>query len=209
MKDTMEKLHQYLHKNYPQVAGRKNNFSNHPYNPSLIPKRLRPTINIPQSTTNLFTTVDALENLNIKYTLVRGTMLGIYRGGGLIEHDTDVDLAVWVQDENKIIELTKDLEDSQLMLTRFNNKILSFTRGSDYIDLYMYRAEEKNSNVLHCRHIFGTLTTMDFDNSNTVTFHNRNLTCVNDPEDYFQKLYGSDWRTPIKGMQANLKHGKR
>jgi hypothetical protein len=205
----MKKLRQFLHKNYPHVAGRKNNFSNHTYNPMLTPKHLYPRINIPQSTANLFTTVDALENLNIKYSVVFGTLLGIYRDGELIEHDTDSDLAIWLQDENKAIELIKDLEGSQLMLTRFDKNILSFTRGSDYIDLYMYRTKNKNSNILHCVRTFGTLTTMDFDNSNTITFHNRNLTCVNDPEDYFQKLYGSDWRVPIKDKHANINHGKR
>ena len=205
----MKRLRQYLQKNYPHVAGKKNCFSNHSYNPFLIPKHLHPRINIPQSTANIFTTVDALENLNIKYSVVFGTLLGIYRDGELIEHDTDSDLAVWFQDENKAIELTKDLEDKQLILTRFDQNILSFTRGSDYIDLYMYRTKEKNSNVLHCIPSFGTLTTMDFDNSNTITFHNRNLTCVNDPEDYFQKLYGSDWRGPIKDKHAHIRHGKR
>jgi len=204
----MKKLLQYLHKNYPHVAGKKKSFSNHTYKPYSTPSELWPRINIPQSTANLFATVDALENLNIKYSVVFGTLLGIYRDGELIAHDTDSDLAVWVQDENKIIELIKNLEDSQLMLTRFDKSILSFTRGGDYIDLYRYRTKETNSNVLHCIPSFGTLTTMDFDNSNTITFHNRNLTCVNDPEDYFQKLYGSDWRVPIKDKHASIRHGK-
>jgi hypothetical protein len=205
----MKKLLQYLRKNYPHVAGKKNNFSNHHYNPFSTPSKLWPRINIPQSTANLFTTVDVLENLNIKYSVVFGTLLGIYRDGELIEHDTDSDLAVWLQDENKIIEFIKNLEDSQLMLTRFTKNILSFTRGGDFIDLYMYRTKEKNSNVLHCIPYFGTLTEMDFDNSNTITFHNRNLTCVNDPEGYFQKLYGSDWRVPIKDKHAHIRHRKR
>ena len=204
----MKKLHQHLNENYPHIAG-KNNFSNHPYNPFLIPDKLWPKINILQSTANLFTTVDVLENLNIKYSVVFGTLLGIYRDNQLIEHDTDSDLAVWVEDENKIIKLIKGLENKQLMLTRFNENILSFTRGGDYIDLYMYRSKENNSNVLHCIHGLGTLTTMDFDNSNTITFHNRNLTCVNDPEGYFQKLYGSDWKTPIKDKHANINNGNQ
>lgn len=205
----MKKLHQYLNENYPHVAGRKNNFSNHHYSPFLIPKRLWPKINILQSTANLFTTVDVLENLSIKYSVVFGTLLGIYRDSQLIEHDTDSDLAVWVQDQNKMIKLVKDLEDEQLMLTRFDYNILSFTRGGDYIDLYLYRAKENGSNVLHCIPEFGTLTTKDFDNSNTVTFHNRNLTCVHDPENYFQKLYGSDWKTPIKDKHANVRNGNK
>jgi hypothetical protein len=198
----MKKLQQYLNKNYPHIAGEENQFSNHP-NP------LWTKINIPQSTANLFTTVDVLENLSIKHSVVFGTLLGIYRDGELIEHDTDSDLAVWVQDQNKMIKLVKDLEDEQLILTRFDGNILSFTRGGDYIDLYMYRAAESGSNILHCIPCFGTLTTNDFDNSNTITFHNRNLTCVHDPEEYFQKLYGSDWKTPIKNKHANLRNGNK
>lgn len=202
----MKKLHQYLNENYPHVAGKKNHFSNHHYNPNLTPRHLWAKINILQSTANLFTIVDVLGNLSIKYSVVFGTLLGIYRDGELIEHDTDSDLAVWVEDENKMIKLVKDLEDEQLMLTRINKNILSFTRGGDYIDLYLYRAKENGSNVLHCIPQFGTLTTNDFDNSNTIAFHNRNLTCVNDPEKYFQKLYGRDWKTPIKNKHANIRN---
>lgn len=198
----MKKLQQYLNKNYQHISGGKNHFSNHP-NP------LWTKINVPQSTANLFTAVDVLENLSIKYSVVFGTLLGIYRDGELIEHDTDSDLAVWVEDENKMIKLVKDLEGEQLMLTRFDGKILSFTRGGDYIDLYLYRAKENSSNVLHGIPCYGTLTTKDFDNSNTVTFHNRNLTCVHDPEEYFQKLYGSDWKTPIKDKHAHINHGNK
>ena len=198
----MKELHQYLNKNYPHVAGKENRFSNHP-------NELWRKINIPQSTANLFTTVDVLENLNIKYSVVFGTLLGIYRDGELIEHDADSDLAVWVQDENKIIQLIKGLEDKQFMLTRFERHIISFTRGGDYIDCYMYKTKENSSNVLHSVPCLGTLTIMDFDNSNTVTFHNRNLTCVHDPENYFQKLYGSDWKTPIKNKHANLRNGNK
>ncbi len=193
-------LFDFLGENYQHVAG-KNKFSNHP-------KRLYEEINIPQSTANLFTTVDALENLNIKHSVVFGTLLGIYRDGELIKHDTDSDLAIWLQDPNKIIELVKNLEDKQLILTRFDYRMITFTRGGDYIDIYMYRSDKNDSNILNCVHVFGTLSPIDFDGANTVTFHNRKINCVHNPEEYFQNLYGADWKTPIKGKHANIRYGQ-
>lgn len=35
-----------------------------------------------------------LKNLNIKYCLAEGTLLGIYRDGDIISHDTDIDIAI-------------------------------------------------------------------------------------------------------------------
>lgn len=200
-----ETLDSFLETNYQHIAG-ENKFSNHP-------SKLGTRINTFQTTANLFKTVDALEDLDIKYSLVFGTLLGIYRDGKLIEHDTDSDLAIWFQDENKIIELVKWLEGKQLILTRYTDRILTFTCGGDYIDLYMYdtpryrKPDEIDTDILRCIPDLGTLTKMDFDKKNTVTFHNRKLVCVSDPEDYFQKLYGSDWKTPIKWKHANIKHG--
>lgn len=200
----MENLFLFLDKNYQHIAG-ENRFSNHP-------NKLGTKINTFQSTANLFKTVDTLENLNIKYTLVFGTLLGIYRDGQLIEHDTDSDIAVWFQDEYKIIELIKRLENKQLLLTRYTycNGIFSFTCGGDYLDIYMCKQNKPGENILHFTGpSLGTLTPMDFDKKNTITFHNWNLPCVRDPEKHFQKLYGSDWKTPIKDKHAHIKHGNK
>jgi hypothetical protein len=199
--NSRKQLFQYLKKTYPHVSGKKNFFSNHP-------RKLWEKINVSQSTDNLLTTIDACEKLDIKYSLAFGTLLGIYRDGELIEHDTDSDLAVWLEDKNKIIEAIKYLEDKELKITRISSTIISFTRGGDYVDIYLYTKNFDNDE-LYCLKQFGTLTTMDFNNSNTVIFKDRELKCVHDPETYFQKLYGSNWRTPIKNKHANIRNGNK
>ena len=200
----MNYLHKLKHK-YPEIAGKRNAFSNHPNDPYTF----ETPINVQQSTRNLLTTVDVFEHLEVKYCVVFGTLLGIYRDGGLIKHDTDTDIAVWINNYSELIEMVEKMEENKLMLTRVMPDLISFTCGGDYIDMYMYRKEDENSNELSGMKQYGTLTTSDFSKNNTVKFHNKELACPVDPESYFQKLYGSDWRTPIKDKHANLKHGKK
>ena len=49
--------------------------------------------------------VTLLEEANIEYFAVYGTFLGIIRHGGLIPWDTDIDIAVFYDDKEKIIQL--------------------------------------------------------------------------------------------------------
>lgn len=195
-----------LNHKYPEIAGRQNAFSNHPNDPNTF----ETPINIQQSTRNLLTTVDVFEHLEVKYCVVFGTLLGIYRDGGLIEYDTDTDIAVWIDNYSELIEMVEKMEEEKLMLTRITPKMISFTCGGDYIDIYFYKKENKESeNLINHAQAWGTLTPEDFSKNNTVRFHNKELACPVDPEGYFQKLYGSDWRTPIKNKHANIKHGKK
>ena len=200
----MSDINKLKHK-YPEIAGRQNWFSNHPNDPYTF----ETPINIQQSTRNLLTTVDVFEHLEVKYCVAFGTLLGIYRDGGLIEHDTDTDIAIWLDEKSEIIEMVEKMEEEKLMLTRIHRKLISFTRGGDYIDIYLYRRTIPESENLISIPTYGTMTPADFSKNNTVKFHNKELACPVDPEGYFQKLYGSDWRTPIKNKHANLKHGKK
>lgn len=190
-----------LKRKYPRITG-LNRFSNHP-------NKVGTPINIQQSTSNLLTTVDIFEHLEVKYCIVFGTLLGIYRDGNLIEHDTDTDIAVWIDNEEELIKIVEKMKENKLIPTRLTPKIISFTRGGDYIDIYFYEKENTESENLINHPSFGTLTPADFSKNNTVSFNNRELACPVNPEVYFQKLYGSDWRTPIKDKHAHTRHGKR
>ena len=190
-----------IKRKYPRITG-QNRFSNHPNQPGT-------PINIQQSTSNLLTTVDIFEHLEVKYCIVFGTLLGIYRDGNLIEHDTDTDIAVWIDNEEELIKIVEKMKENKLILTRLLPLITSFTRGGDYIDIYFYEKENTESENLINHPSFGTLTPADFSKNNTVSFNNRELACPVNPEVYFQKLYGSDWRTPIKDKHAHTRHGKR
>jgi len=190
-----------IKRKYPRITG-QNRFSNHPNQPGT-------PINIQQSTSNLLTTVDIFEHLEVKYCIVFGTLLGIYRDGNLIEHDTDTDIAVWIDNEEELIKIVEKMKENKLILTRLLPLITSFTRGGDYIDIYFYEKENTESENLINHPSFGTLTPADFSKNNTVSFNNREFACPVNPEVYFQKLYGSDWRTPIKDKHAHTRHGKR
>jgi phosphorylcholine metabolism protein LicD len=46
---------------------------------------------------------DALDQININYTLAFGTMLGAVREHGFIKHDLDIDLMIWIEEYSEII----------------------------------------------------------------------------------------------------------
>ena len=185
-----------IKRKYPRITG-QNRFSNHP-------NKVGTPINIQQSTSNLLTTVDIFEHLEVKYCIVFGTLLGIYRDGNIIEHDTDTDIAVWIDNEEELIKIVEKMKENKLIPTRLTPKMISFTRGGDYTDIYFYEKENTESENLINHPSYGTLTPADFSKNNTVSFNNRELACPVNPEVYFQKLYGSDWRTPIKDKHAIL-----
>ena len=162
-------------------------------------------INLEESTNNLIDSLDVFIDLNIKYTLVFGTLLGIYRDGDLIKHDTDTDIAVWLDNEESMMQAILNLESKGFLLTRFTEKIITFLRGEngDYIDFYLYKDEGSESGSLTAFEEYGTLEKSDFSES-VIEWKGRQFSCVENPEEYFNKIYGSGWRKPVINLHADI-----
>ena len=162
-------------------------------------------INLEESTNNLIDSLDVFIDLNIKYTLVLGTLLGIYRDGDLIKHDTDTDIAVWLDNEESMIQATLNLESKGFLLTRFTEKIITFLRGEngDYIDFYLYKDEGAGSGLLTAFEEYGTLEKSDFSEA-LIEWKGHRFSCVENPEEYFNKIYGTGWREPVINLHADI-----
>lgn len=174
-------------------------FSNHPNN-------IKAGINVKQSTQNFMDCTDVLDEFEIKYVPLWGTLLGIYRDGCLIPHDTDVDIAVILEDESKLIKAIPSFEKKSLLPTRYwREVILSLTRGGDYIDLYLHR----DAGGKRFQGPSFTLTEADFSGENTIEFNGKSFCTIQDPEAFFRKFYGSDWKTPIKDLHGSPANEKR
>jgi hypothetical protein len=193
MTEQNETLTEYITANKEILISKP--FANHP-------TTIGGYINVGQSTKNLMECSDILDKFNIKYVPLWGTLLGMYRDGALIAHDTDVDVSIVLDegDESKLIAALPSFEKAGLLLTRYwREVILSLTRGGDYIDLYLHR----DAGGRKFQGPSYTLTDPDFSGENTIKFQGKSFCMIQDPEAFFRKFYGSDWKTPIKDLHGS------
>jgi len=189
-------LNTFINENYPQVI--KTPFKVHSYIIDTI-------INIDISKQNLIDVCDILTSNNINYNIIFGTLLGIYRNGNLIEHDTDIDIAMKYSDSNNMIKLIPLFENIGFKVLRYQgNQVFSIGRNGDYVDFYFF---SNYNNRLKCAQY--ELQHADFNDNNTITLDDNIYKTINDPESFFLKYYGSDWKTPIKNLHASVKNGNR
>lgn len=125
-----------------------------------------------------------------------GTLLGIIRTNSLIPHDNDIDFGYFKSQENELIAALDNLHGSDgflIVRNQFNN-LYSVAHGNVLIDLYEY---EENSPVLLQGHRnFYNLYDHEVFPLKTITFHNTEMTCIQNPIAYFERYYGTDWQTP-------------
>ena len=139
----------------------------------------------------LRTVTKILNDHGIDTWLDCGTLLGIVRDRKLIEYDTDVDIATYVEnyvEVKKIMKNKKLLEKYGLVVSRsggdtYNKKLFSIKIKDKptYLDLYFWEWLPKTG---------------------TITFKGGRYLTPKDPEKYLEYLYGTGWRIPKRG-----KHG--
>ena len=155
-------------------------------------------LDIPLAKENLALFYDTVLKYNLNYRIVFGTLLGIYRDGGLIKHDTDIDVAI---PENQLAVLTptiQELCDKGFTVIRYiNDCLVSISRGSVYIDIYIFVSLndhydcEKVGEGKPCK-----LAKEDFDKDNYIEFMGRKFKTVSNIERHLVCYYGKDWQTP-------------
>lgn len=164
-------------------------------------------IDVDQSSSNLVDCSFAMELCEINYRVIFGTLLGIFRDNELIRHDTDIDLAIMEDDTSKLLNLIPTLIKEGFSVIRYlPDSILSLGRGGDYVDIYIFRNGEDLSS-LYCLEY--SLSRDDFNCDNHVKFRGKLLPTISNPEDFFLKYYGSDWRKPIENLHASSENVSR
>lgn len=142
-----------------------------------------------------------MDQHNIPFLLVFGTLLGAYRDNDFIGHDEDVDIALFEKDLPKISALINDgyFKAYGINLIRRDGDILiSLQYKNDYIDLYFF----KDSGAQYrCGGHYIERSQIDKPNT-TINFLGANFKTVNNVEVYLAEKYGNDWRTPIRGKNA-------
>lgn len=140
-----------------------------------------------------------LDDNNVVFGLIYGTLLGSLREGDFISHDEDTD--VFVLDENReaLLDLLFKLRESGFEVGRYDGKILSFVREGEYIDVYFFKSRgsklrESSGYVIESKH----LETLELH-----TFLEVDFFIPSAPKLLLKSLYGADWMVPKVNTPAS------
>lgn len=150
----------------------------------------------------------ALDEAGIQFWLDFGTLLGIYRDGKLISHDTDIDIAMFLSDysEDVITTLEKHgftyerklvVDDGKYALEQafsfLNVKmdIFYYTRKGDKCISHLFPLNDKKEYVV--RELYTTYTGF-----RKIEFLNEEFDIPKDTELRLVETYGKDYKIPIK-----------
>jgi len=134
---------------------------------------------------------EILDAYEIKYWLWFGTFLGIYRDGGLIEWDGDVDLVVYTEDLEKTFQCGGLFHEKGFEFSPWPDAMLY--RDGEHMDLSDFRLEGNERVSGYYR-----VEAADFEADTCVNFLGKKWRIISNPERWLGYLYGADWRIPKK-----------
>jgi phosphorylcholine metabolism protein LicD len=148
--------------------------------------------------------IEIMNEKNITWWCVDGTLLGAIRHKGFIPWDNDIDVSILYKDYNKLIKLTKvDLEKFEINKVaigfRMNIKGIKYP----FVDIWVSDYDD-NNNINYCTPILNNVKTFYFaspnnyynDNNNelfplkSVKFENLTVYIPNKSEDNLHRQYG-------------------
>lgn len=156
---------------------------------------------------NLIDAANLLESINFPYWLSDGTLLGLYRDGRLLDHDTDSDLGCYIRDYRDDLVLIFQQHNWKLKSVFGREKLglqLSFIRNEAKIDLFFFYEEEgcfwhgawrrdkktKERNLIkYYYESFGL---------KKATYFGFAFNIPDDPVKYLETKYGPTWNVPQK-----------
>jgi len=148
-----------------------------------------------------------LDFYEIPFFLIFGTLLGAYREKDFIKHDSDVDIGLLEQYNEKIMELINDGYFAMygLKYTReWHEKthIRAFQYKNDYIDLWFFK--KKENQYRSGRRYFMSAQQIDRGFSK-ILFYGQKYNAPNDIESYLRRHYSnSDWQVPVEDYHAKF-----
>lgn len=185
-------INEFMHTNY-------NDSITHPF------KNMVEKFDIGIAGENLTTCCRVLDEMEFSYRILFGTLLGLYRNGEIIEHDTDVDIAISVEDIHLAKSLISKLEGEGFKVVRYEkNHIFSLERNGVYVDFYIFRGF---NGELACGDYKIPLNS--FAQYSIIEYRGHEIKALENPENFFLKYYGRDWETPIKNLHAAGRNAKR
>jgi phosphorylcholine metabolism protein LicD len=141
---------------------------------------------------NLLLLRDILRKTDIRWGLIFGTLLGAVREKNFISHDEDIDLYIFYEDKDKILELIYEFKKFGFDVARYEKKSLfSIIRNNEYIDFYFFK---KKFFGRRCLDYY--IPNFFFKHNAKIKFFNKYFPTLNNARKYLEFQYGKDWKIP-------------
>jgi hypothetical protein len=132
-----------------------------------------------------------------EFFLDAGTLLGIYRNGEFIDHDTDIDFAIIIDPTKQMVFPTPDWQ----LVAVWNYRNLPMQRAYLYkgivVDFYFYYSNFEEGIILnHNDHGVLRLKSEYCESPTLFDFKNMKVRLPGRPEKVLESEYGDDWRIP-------------
>lgn len=144
---------------------------------------------------NLLDFKEVMDKHNVKFVLIFGALLGVVRGGDLIEWDNDVDVACFRPDKPKIDAVNEDMRKLGFQIIQYpevpdhdNN----FKRNGEKIEIWWF--DDMGDEWYYDAHI--RYKKNYFDNTEKINFLGKEWDVPSNKESFLDLTYGSDWRIP-------------
>lgn len=151
---------------------------------------------------NLLDFKKVLDERNIKFLIMHGTLLGAIREHDFIKHDIDIDTCTL--SEEKLIEAIPALDKVGLKLCRYESNILySFIRNGVYIDVYIVNKLKGLISPFYVRYLHYIIPRKFFRYTKSTSFLGETFYIPNHSTELLKFWYGENWRTPISNAPSN------
>jgi phosphorylcholine metabolism protein LicD len=154
----------------------------------------------PEAAATMASCCEALDKLRIIYRLTDGTILGLYRQGGFIPHDNDIDIDVL--DCDRVDQVHAVMNANAMKLGRkvvFKNRVhqlVYYNNGQIIFDMIFWYSEGDKIYNYSERGYERIQEKRFFENLSTFEYKNRKYPMPSDIEEWLEKRFGNDWRIP-------------
>jgi len=153
----------------------------------------------------LLTVKRILEENNIPFFLVFGTLLGAYRDKGFIKYDTDIDLGLLEEYKEKIMNLIDEgyFAIYGFLFTREWHKkthLVALQYKTDWVDFWFFK---KVGSLYRSGKAYSIKPSQIEHGFSTIKFYGHEFKTVKNIEDFLDRHYPEHgWKTPVPGYHA-------
>ncbi len=151
-------------------------------------------MNIETSSENLELFCKISYKKNIQIFLIFGTLLGLYRDGNLIKGDNDIDLGIFQDQRQDLINLKENLRNMGFEIIRDTKSIITIVRKDNQIDIsVLHKINFPLAGWISGCFFFPKKSLIGFDEIN---YRNQKYLCPKNTEVILKHFYGEDWSKP-------------